>query len=371
MALRKIHNTYYVYFKDIDGTQRTRSLKTTDRAIAEMYHRKFMLELQSKKSALMIMHHFPERFPNVNIQAVVSVAPERDPGDHQRGSIAIAKMWDLALTRRKLSPTHQTYWRKFVKNIGVKFADQVSSSLALRFLEKNYGSGNGKSFNNAKSALNTVFRCCLVEAGLQQSPFQPIINRRVTDIEHHRNLTLAEVDQIMAAPDLPLYLKIMTMLSRWTAQRLETCARMTPDMFDFTSKVFIIDPGKNKRFNEWVCCPIMPDLEQFIKPLLSQCSDRQTPIVHQFGYPSRNNIFSKTFVQELRRLGIYDSATEKASFHSLRGTAITWFKENGITGEDLASITGHDSRDVESIYARPIKNIAAIAQRFHELGSDM
>ena len=367
MALRKIHKTYYVYFKDIDGTQRTRSLKTTDRATAEMYHRKFMIELQSRKSELMIMNHFPERFPQVNTQSITSVVPvfARDPGDHQRGTIAIGKMWDLALTRRQLSQTHQIYWQKFVREIGVKFADQVTPALVLQFLERNYGAGNGKSFNNAKSALNTVFRCCLVEANMQQSPFQPIINRRVTDVEHHRNLTLQEVDIIMAAPDLPMYAKIMTMLSRWTAQRLETCARMTPDMFDFESKVFIIDPGKNKRFNEWVCCPIMPDLEKFIKPILEQCTDPHIPIVHQFDYPAKNNTFSKFFVQEIRKLGIHDSATEKASFHSLRGTAITWFKENGITGDDLTSITGHDSQDVENIYARPIKNISAIAKKFH------
>jgi integrase len=231
-------------------------------------------------------------------------------------------------------------------------------------LEANYSDGNGKSFNNVKSALNTVFRCCLVEAGLDQSPFAPIINKRVTDVEHHRNLTLAEVDQIMAAPDLPLYVKIMTMLSRWTAQRLETCARMTPEMFDFDQKVFLIDPGKNKRFNEWVCCPILPDLENFIKPLIQQCKDPQLPIVQQFGYTS-NNAFSLFFVKALRRLGINDSANEKASFHSLRGTAITWFKENGVTGDDLTSITGHDSQEVESIYARPIKNISQIAKSFY------
>ena len=62
MALRKIHKTYYAYFKDIDGTQRTRSLKTTDRATAEMLHKKFMLTLQAKKGELVIMRHFPERF---------------------------------------------------------------------------------------------------------------------------------------------------------------------------------------------------------------------------------------------------------------------------------------------------------------------
>ena len=36
MALRKIHNVYYIYFRDVDGTQRTRSLKTTDKEISAL-----------------------------------------------------------------------------------------------------------------------------------------------------------------------------------------------------------------------------------------------------------------------------------------------------------------------------------------------
>ena len=363
MALRKFHNTWYVYFRDVDGTQRTRSLKTTDRATAEALHRKFMLMLQAKKGELALMRCFPERFSaQLQIQTVV---PETDdPGEHQRGSIALAAMWDLALTRRQLSRTHAIYWRRFLAKIGVKFADQVTPALALRFLEENYSSGNGKSFNNAKSALNTVFRCCLVEAGLATSPFAPIVNKRVVDIEHHRNLTLEEVARIMAA-DIPTHAKIMTMLSRWTAQRLETCARMTPDMFDFESKVFIIDPGKNKRFKEWVCCPIMPELENFIRPLLEECADPAMPIVQNFGYPAKNDYFSMDFRGYLAKLGINDTELEKASFHSLRGTAITWFRENGFAGDDLKLITGHDSQRVEDIYARPVKRISQLAKQWH------
>lgn len=367
MALRKIRNVWYVYFRDLDGTLRTRSLKTTDKETAEVLHRRFMREMQAFKGELAIMRHFPERFAG-QLESIKSVVPamKRAAGEHSRGSIALEKMWDLALTRRQLSRTHGIYWRKFVGKIGVKFADQVTPAVALRYLEENYGGGNGKSFNNAKSALNTVFRCCLVEAGLAASPFEPIINRRVVDVEHHRNLTLEEVDRIMAAPEVPEYMKIMTMLSRWTAQRLETCARMTPAMFDFEKKVFIIDPGKTKRFKKWVCCPIMPELERFIVPVLAKCADPERPIVSAFGYPCRNDKFSMEFCRRINALGICDSATEKASFHSLRGTAITWFKNNGVSDDDLKLITGHVSQAVEDIYARPMLKISQIAKNFAE-----
>jgi recombination protein RecR len=102
-------------------------------------------------------------------------------------------MWELALTRRTLSKTHRIRWQRFVERIGVKYADEVTPAKALKYLEDNYSGGNGKTFNNVKSILNTIFRCCLVEAGLSESPFAPIMNKKVTDVEHHRNLTDEEI----------------------------------------------------------------------------------------------------------------------------------------------------------------------------------
>ena len=364
MALRKIHRTYYVYFRDIDGTQRTRSLKTTDRTVAENLHRKFMRLLEAKKGEVVIMENFPERFPGR--EKITSLAPppvEVAPGEHQRGGIALDKMWKLALTRRNLSKTHKIHWQSFINRIGVKYADQVTPKKALAYLERYYNKGNGKTFNNVKSNLNTVFRCCLVEAGLQQSPFAPIMNKKVTDVEHHRNLTDEEIERIMAAPSVPEYAKIMTMLSRWTTQRLETCARITPAMFDFETLVFLIDPGKNARFKEWVCCPIFPELEKYIKPILAKCKNPEKPIVQQFNY-TRDDYFSREYRNLLQTLEILDTAGGKASFHSLRGRAITWLKESGIDREARRSITGHDSQDVEDVYAKDVVTISRIAKKF-------
>ena len=139
---------------------------------------------------------------------------------------------------------------------------------------------------------------------------------------------------------------------------------MTPEMFDFEKLVFIIDPGKNKRFKEWVCCPIMPELEKFIAPLLPRCRSG-IGIVRSFSDWKKTRYTEKT-TELFRQLGINDTPAGKASFHSLRGTAITWFKEHGVTGDDLRSITGHDDDRVESIYARPIANISKIAREFQK-----
>lgn len=359
MALEKKANTWYAYFRDIDGRRVKRSLHTGDRAIAEIREKAMRERIKEVKFLAMIQSMRPDE-PQITTAFPKKQAPA--PGEHQRGSIALDKMWDLALTRRELSATHQKHWKSFISRVGKKYADEITPQVALAYLEKHYNKGNGKTFNNVKSNLNTVFRMCLVEAGLSESPFAPIANRRVTDVEHHRNLTDEEIAKIMAAPQTPGYIRIMTMLSRWTTQRLETCARMTPEMFDFDKKVFLIDPGKNARFKEWVCCPIFPELEEYIKPILELCASPKKPIVQYFNYPKKNDYFSAEFRELLISLGIRDDDSGKASFHSLRGSAITWLKENGVDRETRRSITGHDSQDIEDVYAKDVATISRLAK---------
>lgn len=357
MALRKIGLTWYVYFRDLDGRIKTRSLKVHDEEAAKGLHESFMELLRAKKARLMLLREFPDAAPAVIPK---SIAPEPSAPVHTRGTIRLSDMWGCAVTKRKLSVTHRRTWNRFISRTTAKFADQITPKLALEYLETYYNEGNGKTFNNVKSILNTVFRCCLVEAGLSASPFQPIPNRIVEEVETHRNVTLAEFDRLMELA--PLQIQIMMMLSRWTTQRWETCFRMTPEMFDFEKKVFIIDPGKTRRFKKWVCCPIMPELESFLRTILPKCKPGKS-IVSNFSdwVP---NTYNKKQKELFLAAGVLDNDSGKASFHSIRGTAITWFKDHGIVGDDLKLITGHTTDEMEQIYARPMANIAKIAHQF-------
>jgi hypothetical protein len=354
--LRKIKNRYYISFYDIDGTRRTRALGTADPARAKELYAEYLSHVENMKFRARIVHDFPDLYSE---QAPITAAKPSD-----RNRLKLTSIWELAQPRRALSNNHRKIWDKFLERTKLKYADEVTPKYALNYLNEYYSEGNGKTYNNIKSALNTVFRCCLVEAGLSESPFKPIFDKRVTDIDHHRNITLEEFDQIFAIA--PIQLQIAMMLSRWTAQRLETVTRMTPAMFDFERLVFLIDPGKNKRFNEWVCVPIFPELEKFLKPILKKCSDPEKPIVHQFS-EWKNTRYTNVFSQLIKQLNIPDEHGARASFHSLRGTAITWFKEHGIKGDDLQSITGHDSKEVEDIYARDIASISRIAAGFRSV----
>lgn len=358
MAICKKANTYYAYFRDIDGRQIKRSLHTGDINLARVREKAMKEMIQEVKFRAACQRMRPDE-PQITTAFPKKEIPQ---GEHHRGSIALDKMLDCAAAKRDISVEHISAWKKFVAAVPAKYADEVTPKMAQDYLDANYGSkGNGKTYNNIKGYLNVIFRCCLVEAKISSSPFAVVVNRKVKKAKSKpwRNLTLDEFDR--AFVDAPEFLKVMMMLSRWTAQRLETCARITPGMFDFEKKVFMIDPKKNRRFNQWVCCPILPDLETFIKPILVKCTDCDKPIVSNFTQLTNRKI-SEKFTNHLSKHNIIGTENIRVGFHSIRGTAITWFKENGVQGEELRSITGHTTLRMEDKYARAVKNISNIAK---------
>ena len=346
MALRKIHNTYYVYFRDIDGTQRTRSLKTTDKEAAEKLHRKFMIALQSKKGELSIMQHFPERFPQVNDVKTVAPLTIREEGEHQRGGIALAKMWECAKKKKSWNTekSMKAAWDRFVSEIKVKFADQVTPKKALDYLERNFGHLSGKTYNNNKTVLHTIFRLCLVESGLQQSPFAVIPNREVKDVEHYRPLTEDEFRAAYRAASEPW--KSAAVISWFTALRKEACFRLAWEHIDVNDNPpsITIMPGKTARFGRAVYIPIHRQLWNYLCSMPRPKND-STPILSQFPYIANWDRETSYFVGLLHSLGFQDSAEGKAAFHSLRASFITRCDELSVSRRATKGVAGqvHDS----------------------------
>lgn len=356
MAIRLKNNIYYVVYRDLRGKVNSRSLKTSDYSQAVMYHDLFMRNLRYVKQKRAVFADFPQ----FNVKPNTFTDNMENP---RQNRLKLKNMIDLAKSKRDISQKHISAMGYFVdrlKNV-YQYADEITSKIALDYMEQFYNKGNGKNYNNIKSCLNTVFRCCLIEANLQQSPFANIINKQVKDISTHRNLSDNEIEQLMRVSPLPM--QVMIMLSRWTAQRLETCARMTPAMFNFESKVFVIQPSKTARFNKFVCVPIMPELENFIKPILRKCKNKEKPIIQQItDLKYSNHLISKNFIKLLNQCNIpITTDNGKAGFHSLRGSAITYFKELGISSDDLRLITGHTTDRMEAIYDRSTKQISRIA----------
>lgn len=351
MALLKKANTWYAYFRDLDGRQVKRSLHTGDRAVAEIREKAMKEMIREVKFRAACQRMRPDE-PQITTAFPKKQAPS--PGEHQRGGIALAKMWNLALTRRELSDRHHAEWERFLVGLphNVKYADQVTPKVALDYLERNYGGKSGKTYNNHKTALNTIYRLCLVEAGLSQSPFAPIANRRVTDVEHHRSLTEKEFVKAFKAAAEPW--KTAMLISWHTAMRKETCFRLAWEHIDPNDNPpsITIVPGKTARFGRAVYIPIHPQLWDWLCKLPRPESD-STPILSQF--PKRNKWTDNdnlTYCAGLfRSLGIADTAEGKASFHSLRASFITRCDEAGISRLATKSVAGQTEDNITDLYS--------------------
>lgn len=350
MALRKRGNRYFAYYRDINGKQVTCALKTDREAEAVRLHEKFMILARAKNG----IAQMAKLFPMQNKPA----EPERIPEQpfHKRGTLAIADMWDVASKYRKLSSTHKKSFDRFASEIRVRFADQVTSAMALEYLEKNYSKGNGKTFNNNKTILNTIFKLCLIEAKLQRSPFENILNRRVDKVKSHRPLTQVEYDQIMSSDDA--LCRLMACISWYTGMRLETCARVSGALIDIEDQSITIVPGKTARFKRAVYIPIHNKLLDYLK---SNFNWNDIPFAAQAGFVSEK-AFSMRFQRLLDRLGIKDTEIGKASFHSIRSSFITRMDEAGIPRHAIQGIVGQVSEATTNLYSHDKKTAKKILE---------
>lgn len=182
--------------------------------------------------------------------------------EHKRGTIRLDAMLGAALKNRKISETYKMFWNHFAKNCGKTYADEITPKIAMNYLERFFAGKSAKTYNNHKCALNTIFRLCLVQSGISESPFKAIADKAVSNVKSHRNLSDDEIARIMLHGSDKI--RVMTMLSRWTGQRLKDCALMAFNDFDFELKVFLAEPGKTSRFTKFVCVPMFEPLEKFL-----------------------------------------------------------------------------------------------------------
>ena len=349
MALRKRGNRYFAYYRDIDGKQVTCALKTSVKSEAVSMHEKLMVQVRAKKG----MHEIVKRFPSTMRpeENIVSIAVQPE---HKRGTLAISDMWETALKYRQLSESHKKSFDRFQREIRVRYADQVTPSLALEYLEKNYSKGNGKTFNNNKTILNTIFKLCLVEANLKASPFEKILNRRVNKVESHRPLTKDEYKKIMNSDDKAC--RLMACFSWYTGMRLETCARVSGAMIDLNDNSLTITPGKTSRFKRSVYIPIHKKLMDYLK---TNFEFNEMPFSVQAGFKNEKS-FSIRFIRLLKNLNINDTQDGKASFHSIRASFITRMDEAGIPRHAIQGIVGQVSEFTTNLYSHDKKTAKMI-----------
>lgn len=363
MAVIKRGKYWHVYWKE-NGKVRSISTGLTIKADAEKIDGLKKKERQWQKA-----ERQRRKILGKYDTPIVSEVPTELPKDHKRGSIRLDAMFDAALQYRKLSRTHKVIFDRFVRECGKTYADQITPTIALEYLREKYSSGNGKSFNNSRTILNTIFRLCVIETGLNESPFARIMNMRIDNVQHHRPLTQDEFLKAFQAAVEPW--KTASLIAWHTGARLETCKRIMRELLTSPADSITIKPGKTSRFGRSVYIPIHAELRQWIDNILASGVDWQSWTFKELRGNDRKGERKSYYVYLLNSLGIGDTEDGKASFHSLRSSFITRCDKakidrqvtRGVVGQvddDTTDLYSYDQEGANAILTLPASGIFAI-----------
>lgn len=308
-------------------------------------------ELMRKNRDARLHQRYLARMARMEAEATAdpnAPAPEYRPvRDHKRKRLKLADWREAAMKYRALSDHSAMLFQHFVEHVeGVKYFDEVTPELALRYLTTHYGGeGQGKSFNNRKSTCNTVFKLLLIDAGMQESPFAKIPNRLHTS-KHQRPFTEDEYRRIYHAAPEPW--KTAVVVAWYTGMREETVFNMRWDQIE--GDVLTIMPGKTARYGREVQIPLHPE----VMARLAGLPHVNEFVLGQTRQQRHSDEFHRAFGKILDAAGIVRGKNDTVNFNCFRDSFITRCDEAGVPRHAIRGVAGHKSDKMTDLYSHDL-----------------
>jgi integrase len=347
MALRKRGKAGYwhAYFDTIreteDGPRRVRTtinLGTADKSEARALESELM-----RKNREAILRKRVERILSSSEFPNSSPVPERV---HRKRRLLIQDALDVAKKYRVVGATTGKIWRKFQREINLKWMHELTSEQAYAYLDEHCPGESGKRFNNVRSCLNTVYQLTLMESGLAESPFAKIPQRRLQS-KHQRPFTQEEFVRIYEAAQQPW--KSAALIAWFTGLREKDIFLLRWDCIE--GDVLTTVPAKTARFGRGVRIPIHPQLAAELAAL-PHVNER---VLGAWKYTPDYIRFRRAFGEILRGLGIQADERGIVNFNSLRDSFVTRCDEAGIPRHAIRGIVGHTSDRMTDLYSHDLE----------------
>jgi integrase len=337
MALRLHGTTYYAYFIrwERDGEvlrkrQVERSLATSDLDIARLLEQKLMEDARTASN---------EARATAKIDCILNGATIKKSLQVRRR----LKLSDAINRAERYAPvgfTAQKLWKRFVRESGCTYMDEVTPERALSYLENRYE--GGKMYNNARSALNGVFKLLLVDAGLESSPFDRVHTRRVHSA-NQRPFTEDEYRRILSVAPSPWKEAVQIAWHTGMREKDVFTLKWSEIHGDLIRKL----PAKTARFRREVVIPIHPDLQK----LLDSLPRHGERVLGAWPYRNKTKSFTTAFSGILRDAGIEPDKDTRLCFNCIRNSFITRCDAAGIPRHAIRGIVGHVSDDMTDLYS--------------------
>ncbi len=342
MALRKFGNIYHILYRDLSGKVRTVTTGESDKKEALKKEKVWMATIKAERM---------KRKRGMNFLVPGTTPPSDEAIRAMEGNGKRVKLVDaLELIKEKyndkIPDNTRKSWQKFERDAGVKYMDEVTPLLAYDYLEKYYSKRAGKTYNNNKNYLNSVFKALLLDAGVERSPFDLIKNRK-NNGKHQRPFSEKEFRRIFNATDEPW--KSACMIAWFTGFRRETVFNLKYE--NIKDDIITVMPGKTARFGRAVRVPLHPQLKEYLSKL------PKSPDGRVLGFDKRHTnggAFNKYFGEILKKLNIESSEQGIVNFNSIRNSFISRCRAAGLKDHAIRGIVGHTDSEMTDLYSHDI-----------------
>ena len=236
-----------------------------------------------------------------------------------------------------------------VKHISVKHAEQIYSQLC-----------KDRSMHRANHVCTVLRRIWTVGDRLGATKSNPFKNMGLRKTASRK--TLWEPDQVQALISMSDEMGVsslgtLALLCYDLCQRPGDMRQLTWD--SLKDGIFVFEQEKTK---VWVDIPASPRLLQRMKKVSPRNWHDFIVYYENTGRPYDATQYNKVFSRVRSAAGL----PADLQLRDLRRTGATEMAESGCTEDELRSVTGHQSRDILSIYVRPTRKLAAagINKRF-------
>ena len=344
LRIRGKHGYYHAYCRawerTPDGLRHkfvTVNLGTTDRDVAKSLELRLMRKAREASA---------EARASAKIEAILTGGTVQIQHAVKR-RLKIADALDRAARYTDLGITSKNYWKRFQRNIGVSYMDEVTPELAFAYLDKLKLSG--KSYNNMKSALNNVYKTLLLDSGMDASPFDRLPIRKSSTLVQ-RPFTRGEYYKMRALALYPW--REAVQIAWWTGLRKKDVFKLR--WSDIHGDLIIIRPAKTARYRKDVCIPIHRGLQSVLDAL---------PHTSDYILPTTQNEIDRGFVKVLRWSGIVEDESGTVNFNCFRDAFITRCDEAQIPRHATRGIAGQKTDRITDLYSRDLTSARLIQTR--------
>lgn len=330
------HAYYVEWERTPDGLRRKHvevNLGTTDRDVAKSLEVRLMRRVKESSAEARASAKI-EAILNGTTVSVVHTEP-------RRRRIKVAEAIERASRYREIGETAKKMWRRFERESGFTFLDEVTPSSALAYLQKIAPSG-GKYYNNTRSALNGIYKLLLVDSGMDSSPFDKLMPTRCSTLSQ-RPFTREEYEHILSVAPSPW--KEAVQIAWWTGLREKDV--FTLKWSEIRGDMIRKLPAKTARFKREVMIPVHPALAKVLKKL----PHKGERVLGAWKYNPDYIGFRRAFGRILADAGIKQGADGRTTFNSLRNSFISRCDAAGIPRHAIRGIVGHVSDNMTDLYS--------------------